>query len=144
TDLERLTFRPESWYAENEVEVRLSTEIVSIDRAAKTVTLADGSTLAYAYLALATGATPRRLPAEIGGDLEGVFTVRDYRDADRLGIEMQEGRRALVVGGGYIGLEAAAVARGRGLHVTVIEMADRILARVASPATATILKAIHS
>src|SRR5690606_10217489 len=60
------------------------------------------------------------------------------------GLEMQEGRRALVVGGGYIGLEAAAVARGRGLHVKVIEMADRILARVASPATATILKAIHN
>nr|WP_306766141.1 FAD-dependent oxidoreductase [Shinella pollutisoli] len=143
-DLDRLMFRPENWYPENDVEMRLSTEIVAIDRAEKTVTLGDGSTLAYEYLALATGAAPRRLPAEIGGDLDGVFTVRDYRDADRLGIEMQEGRRALVVGGGYIGLEAAAVARGRGLHVTVIEMAERILARVASPATATILKAIHS
>lgn len=142
-DLERLKFRPESWYAENDVEVRLSTEVVSIDRAGRTVALSDGSTLSYGCLALATGATPRRLPAAIGGDLEGVFTVRDYLDADRLGIEMREGRRALVVGGGYIGLEAAAVARGRGLHVTVIEMADRILARVASPATATVLKAIH-
>ncbi|WP_371731630.1 NAD(P)/FAD-dependent oxidoreductase [Shinella sp. AETb1-6] len=142
-DLSRLMFRPENWYPENNVEIRLSTEVTAIDRAARTVALSDGSTLHYAFLALATGATPRRLPAEIGGDLEGVFTVRDYRDADRLGLEMQEGRRALVIGGGYIGLEAAAVARGRGLHVTVIEMAERILARVASPATATILKAIH-
>lgn len=142
-DLARLMFRPETWYADNGVDLRLSTEVVSIDRAAKTVTLSDGSVLGYEYLALATGATPRRLPAEIGGDLDGVFTVRDYHDADRLGVEMHEGRRALVVGGGYIGLEAAAVARGRGLHVTLIEMADRILARVASPATATILKAIH-
>jgi 3-phenylpropionate/trans-cinnamate dioxygenase ferredoxin reductase subunit len=142
-DLSRLTFRPDSWYADNGIDVRLSTEVLSIDRAARRVALSDGTSLDYAMLALATGATPRRLPAEIGGDLEGVFTVRDYRDADRLGLEMQEGRRALVVGGGYIGLEAAAVARGRGLHVTVIEMADRILARVASPATATILKAIH-
>lgn len=113
-DLERLKFRPESWYPDNNVEIRLSSEVTSIDRAAKTVTLDDGSTLHYGVLALATGATPRRLPAEIGGDLDGVFTVRDYRDADRLGLEMQEGRRALVVGGGYIGLEAAAVARGRG------------------------------
>ena len=143
-DLSRLMFRPENWYADNHIDIRLQTEVTAIDRAARTVTLGDGSTLHYACLALATGATPRRLPAEIGGDLDGVFTVRDYRDADRLGLEMQEGRRALVVGGGYIGLDAAAVARGRGLHVTVIEMADRILARVASPATATILKAIHT
>lgn len=142
-DLGRLHFRPETWYPEHDVELRLSNAVTSIDRAAKTVTLADGSSLSYAYLALATGATPRRLPAEIGGGLKGVYTVRDYLDADRLGLEMTEGRRALIVGGGYIGLEAAAVARGRGLHVTVIEMADRILQRVASPATATILKAIH-
>ncbi len=143
-DLSRLMFRPENWYPDNDVNIRLSTEAIAIDRSAKTVTLSDGSTLHYQFLALATGATRRRLPAEVGGDLDGVFTVRDYRDADRLGLEMQEGRRALVIGGGYIGLEAAAVARGRGLHVTVIEMADRILARVASPATATILKAIHN
>ncbi|MDX3925663.1 MAG: FAD-dependent oxidoreductase [Shinella sp.] len=143
-DLDRLLFRPESWYPENEVEVRLSTEVVWIDRAGKTVSLSDGSTLDYDCLVLATGATPRRLPDAIGGNLKGVFTIRDYLDADRLGLEMKEGRRALIVGGGYIGLEAAAVARGRGLDVTVIEMADRILQRVASPATATILKAIHT
>ena len=142
-DLGRLQFRPDSWYPENDVDLRLSTEVTSIDRAAKTVTLSDGTVLSYEYLALATGASPRRLPTEIGGDLKGVYTVRDYLDADRLGLEMTEGRKALVVGGGYIGLEAAAVARGRGLDVTVIEMADRILQRVASPATATILKAIH-
>ena len=143
-DLERLTFRPDGWYAENDVEVRLSTRVEWIDRAGKSVSLSDGSVLDYDVLVLATGATPRRLPDAIGGDLAGVFTVRDYLDADRLGAEMTEGRRALVVGGGYIGLEAAAVARGRGLDVTVIEMADRILQRVASPATATILKAIHT
>ncbi|MBD9371190.1 FAD-dependent oxidoreductase [Rhizobium sp. ARZ01] len=142
-DLTRLQFRPETWYPENDVEVRLSTTVTSIDRAAKTVALDDGSKLDYEYLALATGAAPRRLSAEVGGNLEGVYTVRDYLDADRLGLEMTEGRKVLVVGGGYIGLEAAAVARGRGLNVTVIEMADRILQRVASPATATILKAIH-
>lgn len=143
-DLSRLQFRPEGWYPENDVDLRLSTTVTLIDRAAKAVTLSDGSKLDYEYLALVTGAAPRRLPAEIGGNLEGVYTVRDYLDADRLGLEMTEGRKALIVGGGYIGLEAAAVARGRGLDVTVIEMADRILQRVASPATATILKAIHT
>ncbi|QRM54460.1 FAD-dependent oxidoreductase [Sinorhizobium sp. BG8] len=142
-DLERLHFRAESWYPENDVEVKLSTEVAWIDRAGKTVSLSDGSMLEYEYLALATGATPRRLPDAIGGNLKGVFTVRDYLDADRLGLEMQEGRKALIVGGGYIGLEAAAVARGRGLDVTVIEMADRILQRVASPATSSIVKEIH-
>ncbi|MCF3641473.1 FAD-dependent oxidoreductase [Rhizobium sp. TRM95111] len=143
-DLERLKFRPDGWYGENGIDVRLSTRVEWIDRAGKSVSLSDGSVLDYDVLVLATGATPRRLPDAIGGGLDGVFTVRDYLDADRLGAEMTQGRRALVVGGGYIGLEAAAVARGRGLVVTVIEMADRILQRVASPATATILKAIHA
>ena len=96
-------FRPETWYPDNNVEIRLSTEVTAIDRAEKTVTLSDGATLRYGILALATGATPRRLPAGIGGDLDGVFTVRDYRDADRLGLEMQEGRRALVVGKRQVG-----------------------------------------
>ncbi|HEU0094951.1 MAG TPA: FAD-dependent oxidoreductase, partial [Rhizomicrobium sp.] len=130
--LDRLQFRPESWYADNRVEVKLSTAAAAIDRTARQVTLSDGSSLDYDHLVLATGSTPRRLPAAIGGDLEGVFTVRDYRDADALGAAMVAGRKALVVGGGYIGLEAAAVARGRGLEVTVIEMTDRILQRVAS------------
>src|SRR5690606_1318875 len=70
-DLSRLMFRPESWYPDNGVDLRLSTEVTAIDRAAKRVTLSDGSTLDYEFLALATGATPRRLPAEIGGDLDG-------------------------------------------------------------------------
>ena len=72
-DLSRLMFRPENWYADNHIDIRLQTEVTAIDRAARTVTLGDGSTLHYACLALATGATPRRLPAEIGGDLDGVF-----------------------------------------------------------------------
>lgn len=85
----------------------------------------------------------RLLPASIGGDLEGVLTVRDKRDADRLVEEMKPGRRLLVIGGGYIGLEAAAVARKLGLEVTLIEMADRILQRVAAKETADIMRGIH-
>ncbi|RKE85431.1 FAD-dependent oxidoreductase [Rhizobium sp. AG855] len=140
---DRLLFRPESWFADNNVEIRLSTPVEAIDREQKIVRLFDGSAVAYHQLALATGATPRRLPTAIGGDLGGVFTVRDKADADALADEMKAGRRLLIIGGGYIGLEAAAVARKLGLEVTLIEMAERILARVAAPATAGAMRAIH-
>ncbi|MFN3509282.1 MAG: NAD(P)/FAD-dependent oxidoreductase [Allorhizobium sp.] len=140
---DRLLFRPEAWYGENGVEIRLSTPVEAIDRKTRSVRLFDGSAIDYETLAIATGATPRRLPAAIGGDLEGVFTVRDKADADRLAIEMKPGHRLLIVGGGYIGLEAAAVARKLGLDVTVIEMADRILSRVAARETADAIRAIH-
>lgn len=140
---ERLEFRPAEWFDENEVDIRLSTWVEEIDSTAKTVRMQDGSILSYDKLVLATGATPRTLPAGVGGDLDGVLTVRDKRDADRLMAEMQPGRRLLVIGGGYIGLEAAAVARRLGLDVTLIEMADRILQRVASADTATVMRDIH-
>ncbi len=143
-DLDRLLYRPESWYAEHAIDIRLSTLVTAIDRSAKTVTLSDGSTLEYDVLALATGSTPRKLPASVGGDLAGVFVVRDFTDADRLAEEMKPGKHALIIGGGYIGLEAAAVARSSGLDVTVIEMADRILQRVASVATSYLVKDIHT
>ncbi|MES5097563.1 FAD-dependent oxidoreductase [Agrobacterium sp. BA1120] len=140
---DRLEFRPAEWFAENNVDLRLSTWVEEVDRNAKTVRMQDGSRLSYDKLALATGATPRTLPAGVGGDLDGVLTVRDKRDADRLMEEMQPGRKLLVIGGGYIGLEAAAVARQLGLEVTLIEMADRILQRVASAETASIMRDIH-
>lgn len=143
-EFDRLIFRPESWYGENDVDIRLSTPVEAIDRENKLVRLFDGSAIPYDRLALATGATPRRLPSAIGGDLAGVFTVRDKADADALADEMKAGRRLLIIGGGYIGLEAAAVARKLGLEVTLIEMADRILARVAAPETADAIRAVHA
>ncbi|HTO33669.1 MAG TPA: FAD-dependent oxidoreductase [Pararhizobium sp.] len=143
-NLDRLLYRPESWYGEHAIDIRLSTSVTAIDRIGKTVSLSDGSTLEYGDLALATGSTPRKLPASVGGDLAGVFVVRDFTDADRLAEEMKPGKHALIVGGGYIGLEAAAVARSSGLDVTVIEMADRILQRVASAATSNLVRNIHT
>ncbi|WP_431321867.1 NAD(P)/FAD-dependent oxidoreductase [Rhizobium sp. YTU87027] len=140
---DRLLFRPEHWYADNDVEIRLSTWAEQIVRDKKQVLLQDGSALDYGTLALTTGSTPRALPASIGGELEGVYVARDKRDADLLADEMRPGRRVLIIGGGYIGLEAAAVARHRGLEVTVIEMADRILQRVAAKETADIMRVIH-
>lgn len=140
---DRLLFRPEHWYPDNNVEIRLATWVEQIDRDKKQVALQDGSILDYGTLALTTGSAPRRLPAAVGGDLDGVYVARDKRDADLLADEMRPGRRVLIIGGGYIGLEAAAVARYRGLEVTVIEMADRILQRVAAKETADIIRAIH-
>lgn len=140
---DRLLFRPEAWYGENDVEIRLSTPVEAIDRPSHLVRLFDGSEIAYETLVITTGATPRKLPAAIGGALDGVFTVRDKTDADRLATEMKPGHRLLIVGGGYIGLEAAAVARKLGLEVTLIEMADRILARVAARETADAIRKIH-
>jgi 3-phenylpropionate/trans-cinnamate dioxygenase ferredoxin reductase subunit len=140
---DRLLFRPEQWFADNDVEIRLSTWVEQIKRDKKQVVLQDGSTIDYGTLALTTGSTPRGLPAAIGGDLEGVYVARDKRDADLLAAEMRPGRRVLIIGGGYIGLEAAAVARHLGLEVTVIEMADRILQRVAAKETADIMRVIH-
>ncbi|MET0172988.1 MAG: FAD/NAD(P)-binding oxidoreductase, partial [Agrobacterium vaccinii] len=94
---DRLQFRDAEWFTDNNVDIRLSTWVEEIDRTAKTVRMQDGSTLAYDKLALATGSAPRTLPAGVGGDLEGVLTVRDKRDADRLMEDMKPGRRLLVI-----------------------------------------------
>lgn len=139
----RLLIRPESWYAEQKIDIRLSEAIVALSPREKTVTFSGGRTLRYGKLALTTGSRPRHLPAAIGGDLAGVFTMRNLGDADAIRPLLTAGRRLLVVGGGYIGLEAAAVARSRGLDVTVIEMAERILQRVAAPLTADYFRALH-
>jgi 3-phenylpropionate/trans-cinnamate dioxygenase ferredoxin reductase component len=139
---ERLYLRPEAIYAEKNITLRLGTPVTALDTAAQTLSL-DGETLSYDQLALTTGSIPNRLPASIGGDLEGVFTVRSLADIDRMQPRFTKGARVLVVGGGYIGLEAASVAAKLGLNVTVIEMAIRILGRVAAPETADVIRAEH-
>ena len=140
--LDRLFLRPESFYAEHAIDLRLNTRVTGIDRAARQVHVG-GDVIAYDHLVLTTGSDPRRLPASIGGTLSGVFVVRDLADVDAMAPHVAAGRRALIVGGGYIGLEAAAVAAKRGLQVTLVEMADRILQRVASPETSNYFRALH-
>lgn len=139
---ERLWLRSNAFYAEQNITLRLGSKVGSIDRAAKTLTLGD-ETLSYDHLVLTTGSTPRRLPAATGGDLAGVYTVRTLADVDAMRAEFAPGRRVVIVGGGYIGLEAAAVARKLGLEVTVLEMAPRILQRVAAPETSDYIRALH-
>jgi len=141
--VERLFLRPESFWAEQGVALALGHPVRAIDRAARLVRR-DGQDIPYDALILATGASPRRLPAAIGGDLPGVHVVRTLADIDRLSPDMQPGRRLLVVGGGYIGLEAAAVARQLGLEVTLVEAAPRILGRVACAETAEAVRALHA
>lgn len=140
--LERLLLRPESYYREAGVDLRLSQPVQGIDTATRQVILEEEA-IPYDALVLTTGSVPRRLPATIGGDLGGVHVVRGLADVDAMAPGMQPGRRALIVGGGYIGLEAAAVARKRGMDVTLIEMAPRILQRVAAPETSDYFRALH-
>ena len=140
--LERLFLRPESYYADQNVSLRLGAEVEAIDRDAKTLRVG-GAEIAYDQLALTTGSVPRRLPARIGGDLEGVFVVRTLADVDAMAASFSEGARVLIVGGGYIGLEAAAVASKLGVTVTLVEMAERILQRVAAPETSDFFRALH-
>lgn len=140
--LERLYLRPEAFYADNDIALRTDAEVTSIDPAEKRVGLGVEA-LRYDELVLTTGSVPRRLPASIGGDLGGVFTVRDLSDVDAMAPRFEAGKRVLIVGGGYIGLEAASVAAKLGLDVTLVEMADRILQRVAAPQTSDYFRALH-
>ncbi|MBB4124260.1 NAD(P)/FAD-dependent oxidoreductase [Martelella radicis] len=139
---ERLYLRSREFYAEHDIDLRLGARVEAIDREAGTVTFGDEA-LAYDRLVLTTGATPRRLPTAIGGDLGNVFTLRGIDDVDAMAPLFVPGARLLVVGGGYIGLEAAAVAARSGLKVTLIESAPRILGRVAAKETADYFRALH-
>ena len=140
---DRLYLRSAEFYATHDITLRLGRAVTAIDPVARTVTLGD-SVLPYDELALTTGSVPRRLPATIGGDLGGVYTVRSLADVDAMRAEFAPGRRVVIIGGGYIGLEAAAVAARLGLDVTVVEMAPRILQRVAAPETSDHFRALHA
>ncbi len=140
---ERLHLRAPEFYGEHNITLRLGVAVDSINPAAKTIWMAGGEAIHYDELALTTGSVPRHLPAAVGGDLEGVYTVRTLADVDAMRAEFRPGRRVLIVGGGYIGLEAAAVAAKLGLDVTVVEMARRILARVAAAETSDYFRALH-
>ena len=123
---------PESWYAEHDVELRLGTEVTAVDADAHEVEAADGSRTAYDKLVLATGASPRRsdLP---GADLDGVLYLRTLEDSERLREAFQQGRNVVLIGGGWIGLEAASAARDAGVNVTVLEMTAQPLLGVLGP-----------
>ena len=140
--IERLTLRADDWWTDQDIRLLTGTRASRIDRDAKRVETSAGA-IPYDQLALTLGASPRRLPAAMGGDLAGVHTVRGIADIQRAQPELTPGKHLVVIGGGYIGLEAAAVARKLGLEVTVIEAAPRILGRVAAPETADLIRNLH-
>lgn len=142
-ELPRLFLRPESFYAEHDIDLRTNTKVSAIDRAARTVR-AGGEEISYDALALTTGSVPRHLPAALGGNLDDVHLVRTLADVDAMAPSFRQGARVLVIGGGYIGLEAAAVAAKLGLEVTLVEMAERILQRVACKETSDFFRDLHT
>jgi 3-phenylpropionate/trans-cinnamate dioxygenase ferredoxin reductase component len=139
---ERLLFRPEEYYAKENIDLQLGRQAVRLDRAVKKVHLDDGQVLEYSKLVLATGSRVRRINVP-GADLEGVSYLRSIADVAALQDKMQPGARLAIIGAGYIGLEVAAVAAKRGLEVMVFEAADRVLERVTSPEVSRFFDQLH-
>ncbi len=140
--LERVYFKPPDFYDAARVETRLATRVTSIDRAAKTLTLENGDTLGYDKLALTTGSRVRKLPI-LGADLAGIHYLRTVDDVDGMRSSFEPGKSLVIIGGGYIGLEVAAVATSHGLKVTVLEMESRVLKRVTSPELSGFFEEVH-
>ena len=140
---EDLLLRPADFYVEQNIELRLGQTVTAIDRAGKTVVLADGETVPYDSLILATGSTARKLDVP-GADLASVLELRTLADGRKLRAAIRPGCRLVVVGGGYVGLEVAASARALGAEVVVVEREVRLLARVASDVLADFMHAAHT
>ena len=142
-EFDRLYIRPAQFWADKDVTLALGKEVTKVDSAAHALTLSDGSTVEYGKLVWATGGDPRKLSCA-GADLEGVHAVRTREDVDRLMAQLDAGaRQVVVIGGGYIGLEAAAVLTKLGCKVTLLEALPRILARVAGPEISSFYEADH-
>ncbi|WP_024588171.1 FAD-dependent oxidoreductase [Aliihoeflea sp. 2WW] len=125
--------RPESFYRDNEVDLVFGRRVAAIDRAASTVALDDGTSLPFSHIILATGARPR-LPPLDGLALDGVFALRNFADAGRIRQATEAAQSAVVVGGGFIGMEIAHTLAGLGKKVALLEMAPRVLGRSVAPA----------
>jgi 3-phenylpropionate/trans-cinnamate dioxygenase ferredoxin reductase subunit len=140
--IEQLLIRDPESYAKNDIAWRPSTTVNAIDRSARLLRLDDGTVFGYEKLVLATGGRPRTL-ALPGATLNGIFTMRAIPDVESLQPYLVTGKRLVIVGGGYIGLEVAAVAVKRGLDVEIVEFAPRVLQRVAGPKLSAFYDAAH-
>lgn len=127
----RVSLVPETFYSERDIDLRLGDDVIALDPAARTVRTRSGLSVPYTHLVLATGARNRPLPVP-GADLDGVHALRSLDDALAIGRALTTARDVVVIGGGFIGLELAQVARARGAHVTVVELTDRLLSRALS------------
>ena len=140
--LERVHLRPDKFYADKGIAIKPGVRVEGIDRAARRVATSEGQTLAYDSLLLATGSLVRRLHLP-GSELDGVHYLRTIADADAIKADMAPGKTAVVVGGGYIGLEVAAVCVAAGMKVLVLEMEQRVLQRVTTPAMSAFYQGLH-
>ena len=140
--LERLFLRPKEFYRDKDIELHIGKQALKIDPNQKRVKFTDGN-IDYDHLVLATGSKPRELPPYIGSKIKNLFTMRDLNDANSIEPFMKSGMRLLIVGGGYIGLEAAATARKFGVDVTLVEIEKRILKRVAAKETSDFIRSLH-
>ena len=140
---ERLIIRPAQFFAAHQVDTQLGRRVSEILRREQRVRLDDNTLLAYDALLLATGSRPRSLAAP-GTELAGVHVLRTLADADRIRAECAPGGRMVIIGGGYIGLEVAATARGLGLEVTVLEMAQRVMSRVTCAQVSAFYESEHA
>ncbi|MFF2059927.1 NAD(P)/FAD-dependent oxidoreductase [Rhodococcus qingshengii] len=138
-----LLLRPEDTYRRFDIDVKLGLRAVAIERERKHVILDDGQSVGYDALVLATGGSPRAHPDKSLQGASNVFYLRDAEHADAMRGHLTPGARLTVIGGGYIGLEVAAVARGLGVEVTVVEREERVLARVTSPVTSAFFAEVH-
>jgi len=140
---ERMLIRPRAFWAERQIELMLEANVGKVDPAAKELTVSGGETVAYGTLIWAAGGDARRLSCP-GAQLAGVHAVRDKDDTDRICADLAAGaKRAVVVGGGYIGLEAAAVLRKLGCEAVLLEVLDRVLGRVAGEDLSRFYEAEH-
>ncbi len=140
--LQDVLFKPEIFWEQNGITIKTGCTVTAIDRKAKEVLCADGTHLSWEHLIIATGGHARRLQCP-GEELQGVQVLRTLADATALSEAMRAGRRLVIVGGGYIGLEVAATARKRGLEVTVLETEERVLARVAGTEVSAFFENLH-
>ena len=139
---DKVYLRAESFYTDRDIAMKLNTSATGIDTQSKTVALSTGETLDYDHLLISTGSRPRKLSIE-GSDLPGIHYLRTMDDVDGLREGMQPDANLVIVGGGYIGLEVAAVGRELGLNVHVLEMEERLLPRVTTPEMSAYYHQLH-
>lgn len=140
--LDLLLMRPETFFADQRIELVMGVGVAEIDRAARTVALTDGKRLGYDHLVLATGAR-NRVPPLPGIELDGVCYLRNLAETEELKQRLAACLNAVVIGAGFIGLEFAAIARGKGVPVHIVELVDRVMARVVCPDTSAHFGRVH-
>ncbi len=140
---DELLIRPASFYEKSDIDLLLGNRVTGIDRDNKCITLHDSASIGYTKLALVTGAKVRKLSNLPGHELGGVCYLRDLRDVDQIRGYIGKGKSAVIIGGGYIGLETAASMRKMGMNVTVLEAMPRVLQRVTAPEVSAFYSRVH-